>query len=318
MNRLTPVWTDTHNRILLVVAHAALGTALVARGQDLWMSLLVVGLFFLTITVGLAFDWLIALATGLLCAAATYVLRLPVHADGALAFTTSAVDTFFFVTAGFVAQLAGDRTRAMESSGQTDTATLEAPVFGSLGLLHHAIGQMRIEEEIERARRYERPLALARVTLDYPQDAAIDDAQRQAMVRSVARFVEGRARGTDVPFADEQGDILVILTETESDGAWRFMSRVTDAILNATFFHEPSQQTRLVRDFAMPNLSVVEYPHDGVGAAPLMEASRALAQRYRENYAPGKDFSPAIVRADSQVGLSEGAESGTVPAAIQR
>ena len=304
MNRLIPVWTDTHTRALLIVVHVAVGIAVVTQGSggggDLWFSLIVASLFVLTVIVGLAFDWLIVLATGFACATLLFFLRPPATYPAHVAFSGGLLSAFFLVSSGMAAQFAGDRTRRMDAPPSQDSAPSPpgagAPVFGSLGLLRGALGELRLEEEIDRARRYGRPLSVGRVLMDYRQGIAAEE--REGATQAVTRIFESTLRLTDVAYAYEAHDIVAILPETDEEGAWLFLSRIVDIILMATTYVRPEHERRPIGAYVTPHFAIVNFPRDGDSVTELLDASEELIRIYRE------DRSRAFPGADVVVPLS--------------
>ena len=300
MNRLIPVWTDTHTRALLMVVHVAIGIAVVTQGGggDLWFSLIVASLFVLTVIVGLAFDWLIVLATGFACATLLFFLRPPATHPNQVEFSGGLLSAFFLVSSGMAAQFAGDRTRRMDAPPSEDSAPSPpgagAPVFGSLGLLRGDLGELRLEEEIDRARRYGRPLSVGRVALDYREGIGADE--REGAGRAVTRLLESTLRTTDVVYAYVgTGGIIAIFPETGEEGAWLLLSRIVDGTVDATTHVGPENARRPIREFATPHFAIASFPRDGDSATELLEASEELIRIYREDryrVFPGVDAPP--------------------------
>ncbi|HEY0866706.1 MAG TPA: hypothetical protein VGE01_04990, partial [Fimbriimonas sp.] len=120
MSRLTPVWTEQHTRIALIVSHVAIGVVATVSPENIGLALLVSGLFVAAILVGLVFDLYVSVVAGILTGAVWFLLA-HVTRSSPTSFTAAVGGTFFLVTAPIVANLAVARTHAEEGSAPLST-----------------------------------------------------------------------------------------------------------------------------------------------------------------------------------------------------
>jgi diguanylate cyclase (GGDEF)-like protein len=96
------------------------------------------------------------------------------------------------------------------------------------GLLNHRAFQLRVENEVSRAQRYERPLALILLDLDHFKninDAYGHQAGDAALIQA-ASLLERGARGGDILGRIGGDEFALLLPETISEGACHIAQRV--------------------------------------------------------------------------------------------
>jgi diguanylate cyclase (GGDEF)-like protein len=100
------------------------------------------------------------------------------------------------------------------------------------GLFNHRRFQEVISHEVERARRFETPLAL--VMLDLDDFKAVNDRhghlQGDLVLREVARVLRDTAREVDEPARYGGEELAVALPQTDLDGARHFAERLRERI----------------------------------------------------------------------------------------
>jgi diguanylate cyclase (GGDEF)-like protein len=112
-----------------------------------------------------------------------------------------------------------------------DTLRL-SQIDGLTGLANHGHFYKSLELEIERARRYERGLALAMIDIDHFKqynDRHGHRAGDQALV-AVARIIGDRSRAHDVVARYGGEEFAIILPETELEGAHTFGEKLRTAV----------------------------------------------------------------------------------------
>ncbi|MGI9180299.1 MAG: hypothetical protein ACR2H9_07365 [Longimicrobiaceae bacterium] len=313
MTRLTPEWTEAHARLLPVLVTAAVGTAVAAWGDDLWLALAISVLFAATAVVGLTFEPFIALVVGLVGAACMILLEQLSGVWVRPAFAASALQTAFFIATGLLAGIAGNALRRIPIRAGEASASLEEPtIFYSLGLLRSDLGELRLEEEVERARLHHRPLAILRVVTDLREEAGLSPAEQGGLYRTVARLVGSMLRPTDVPFAYEECRLGAILPETHAAGALLVLSPIVDAVTHATFLVRSKGGGLCLHDYARVYFAFALFPEHGETAAELLEVTHAAVQGYREQSGIGY----ATVVEHTVVEIESPAEIPLVPAVI--
>ncbi len=128
------------------------------------------------------------------------------------------------------------RARAIAAEERAAAALAAAATDGLTGLLNHRAFQERLEEEVTRAARHERPLAL--LMLDLDDFRAINNAHGHqagdALLVAVAAALRGAVRAEDVPARYGGDEFTVILPEAALDEALAVAERVRAAITGAT------------------------------------------------------------------------------------
>jgi diguanylate cyclase (GGDEF)-like protein len=112
-----------------------------------------------------------------------------------------------------------------------DTLRL-SQIDGLTGLANHGYFYKTLERELERARRYERGLALAMIDIDYFKQYNDRNGHRagdQALV-AVARIIGDRSRAHDVVARYGGEEFAIILPETTLEGAHTFGDKLRIAI----------------------------------------------------------------------------------------
>ena len=112
-----------------------------------------------------------------------------------------------------------------------DTLRL-SQIDGLTGLANHGHFYKTLEREIERARRYERGLALAMIDIDHFKQYNDRNGHRagdQALV-AVARIIGDRSRAHDVVARYGGEEFAIILPETELEGAHTFGEKLRTAV----------------------------------------------------------------------------------------
>lgn len=113
---------------------------------------------------------------------------------------------------------------ALENARLFESATIE----GLTGLYRREVILEKTEHELERARRYGRPLTLALLDLDRFKD--INDRYGHLagdyLLRELARTMANDLRGTDALGRYGGEEFLLLLPETDAEGAWRVAEKL--------------------------------------------------------------------------------------------
>jgi len=104
----------------------------------------------------------------------------------------------------------------------------------SIGMLSEAAGVTRLEEEIARARLYDRPLAVASITLEI-RDKTLTTEDVERLRRAVARTFESALDPADIPYVTGDRSFAVILPEVSADAAARVLAPAVTLAGRATF-----------------------------------------------------------------------------------
>lgn len=154
-------------------------------------------------------------------------------------------------------------------------ASLEASSKDSLtGLFHHREFYQLLKEEVERARRYSRPLSLLLIDLD--QFKGINEGYGHQVGDEVlrelsSRVVLGQKRATDIAARYGGDEFALILPETDREGGLELAQRLVKAARGEAFYGDKVRLTLSV--------GVAAFPRDGVSAETLVSAAdRAMFQ----------------------------------------
>jgi diguanylate cyclase (GGDEF)-like protein len=177
-----------------------------------------------------------------------------------------------------------DHQRLLESLGLQIAAALQnahlyelAMVDGLTGLFMRRYFDARIEEEIERSKRY--GSAFSVVMMDVDDFKRLNDAHGHLIgdrvLRGIAHVVKSQMRGVDTAARYGGEEIAVILPRTEMVNAYNVGERIRGAIadLRITTDSDPLQVLRVTASFG-----IAAYPESGAtdGEDLVRRADRAL------------------------------------------
>ena len=135
----------------------------------------------------------------------------------------------------------------------------------------------RLEEEVERARRYERPLTLLRFVFDGLDELAEKAGRHQVEVflRKVTAVVRGQIRGPDILAGYGDASIAVLLPETEYHVAVATQMRIASRVSKLRPAHDGD-------DSAIPHLllGAATCPDDAESAQELIAVAEARLAEY--------------------------------------
>lgn len=270
-------WTRVHSSIALTVI-LAVGGAAIGAAEGIGQPRLAIALgvaLGATVILSLATNPWAGILAGLASAVGLTVYRQATGTWVPTQLMPAALETAVLVLSGWAAGMTARalvRNRAQSRSGEHQSEG----VFGSIGLLRFDLAMVSLEDEVARAKRFERPLTLAlietRVSVEQSQQ------QREAIQRTVARLTESLLRTSDVPFALAGGEIGAILPETDATAAWVAMGRITEAISAATFTDRTTNERHALAGAADVHLSLAVLGTDGdTGSDLLMAALEAVS-----------------------------------------
>lgn len=177
-----------------------------------------------------------------------------------------------------------DHQRLLESLGLQIAAALQnahlyelAMVDGLTGLFMRRYFDARIEEEVERSKRY--GSAFSVVMMDVDDFKRLNDAHGHLIgdrvLRGIAHVVKSQMRGVDTAARYGGEEIAVILPRTEMVNAYNVGERIRGAIadLRITTDSDPLQVLRVTASFG-----IAAYPESGAidGEDLVRRADRAL------------------------------------------
>jgi uncharacterized integral membrane protein/GGDEF domain-containing protein len=201
-------------------------------------------------------------------AAILYVIRSSGRWDSGV-YPAAGVVVTGSVVVGLVAGRIGSMLR--DAHGRAPVWADALPVLGSLGLLHPAIGEARLDEEIERARYADSPLSILRINAALTRDLAGPDRDRA--LRAVSRTFESLLHVIHVPFAYSDVDLVAILPEMSADDASELGERVRLAASEATVIVGRDRVRRRYGELGTVRSGVATFRIDGHSGGTLLAAA---------------------------------------------
>lgn len=237
MIRLTPDWTKAHRVILPLLITLVIGAGVSAHTEDRSTAVAVITLLLMTAVAALAVEPSIGASIGIGGAALIVLVKRTTGSWDSEQFLPTAVQVLSCIVLGLIAGPVGSRlSREVDQYAGPSGA---GQAVGSLGLLGAGLGELRLEEEIERARFFDRPVSILRFRASLRPTSDGDEERATLLFRSVGRQIESMVRLTDIPFSYDQNDIVVILPETDGEAALSVARRVRSALVASSFGVRP-------------------------------------------------------------------------------
>lgn len=145
---------------------------------------------------------------------------------------------------------------------------------GLTGLWNYRYFTMTISKEIERAARFGRPLALLMLDLDHFKDVndSFGHQRGDAVLIELAGRIRAQVRDVDTVSRYGGEEIVVVLPETDADGAAQLAERICEAVRRKPFGEPGLPQVRLT-----VSAGAAVFPHHGLAASVLLaRADEAL------------------------------------------
>jgi len=135
-----------------------------------------------------------------------------------------------------IANLAGNALTNAHMFESTELANLEleklAITDGLTGAFNHRQFLARLDDEFNRAKRYENPLSCIMLDIDYFK--SINDAfghkQGDVVLKEITDIIKNNSRKTDVVARYGGEEFVVLLPETDRDGAFIQAERLRNAV----------------------------------------------------------------------------------------
>jgi len=151
----------------------------------------------------------------------------------------------------------------------------------TVGLLRSSIGILRLNEEEERSIRYRRPFALILIMARPLRGSHWEPNERTELMRAIATSIKDTTRETDIPFLVSDGQIAVILPETDTAGANRVVNNILNRMMQTQFVtvagHSIALQTR-----AQLRFGFAAFLGHSLAKINLMEAAEKSLRRSLE------------------------------------
>jgi diguanylate cyclase (GGDEF)-like protein/putative nucleotidyltransferase with HDIG domain len=153
----------------------------------------------------------------------------------------------------------------------------EARVDPKTGLFNARHFAAALEEELDRARRFNRPLSLLMIDLDLLRDInnSFGHLAGDAVLRGIATIFGRELRQYDVPARFGGEEFSILLPETVRETALEIAERVRRSVAESTFDVETS--TEPIR--ATISIGVATFPEDGANANELIHRADVAVYR---------------------------------------
>jgi two-component system cell cycle response regulator len=145
---------------------------------------------------------------------------------------------------------------------------------GLTGLWNYRYFTMTVSKEIERAARFGRPLALLMLDLDHFKDVndTFGHQRGDAVLVELAGRIRAEVRDVDTVARYGGEEVVVVLPETDAEGAAQLADRICDAIRRKPFGEPGVPPVRLT-----VSAGGAVFPHHGLAASVLLaRADEAL------------------------------------------
>ncbi|MFW5781806.1 MAG: diguanylate cyclase [Candidatus Muiribacteriaceae bacterium] len=145
---------------------------------------------------------------------------------------------------------------------------------GLTGLYNHSYFQVRLNEEISKAGRYEARLSFAIMDIDHFKDFndTYGHQTGDRVLRLVAETIEDNIRkGVDISARYGGEEFAVIMPDTDSEGAYVLCSRIREKIRDIEFFHNDEKLGVTI------SIGIATFPdHAETGMDLILKADNAL------------------------------------------
>lgn len=228
----TTRWTDAHSPVAaLAVAATALGVVGALEHGLLRAVLCLLGV--LVLGIGLVADLGVTVAVAIVVGAAYLELKRRVGLWGPAQLPVAAAAAATFLLLGWLATVTGSSLRRMAAHSTAPHADVTSLLEPGLSLVRVAPAQLRLDQEVTRARRLDTAVSVLAVDVDIPDDATDDGGL--AARRVVARALQGALGDADVAFAWDHRTMGAMLVDTDVDTAWERLGDVLDRAAASTF-----------------------------------------------------------------------------------
>ena len=149
-----------------------------------------------------------------------------------------------------------------------------ATTDGLTGLYNHRMFQERLDEELVRAKRYNRKLFIMMIDIDHFKrfNDTYGHQTGDEVLKTVARLIKSNLRNIDFPARYGGEEFIVILPETECNDALRVGERLRKLVENYSFFVNEDEKARITI-----SVGISCYPKDSTDKAQLVKmADEAL------------------------------------------
>ncbi len=140
------------------------------------------------------------------------------------------------------------------------------------GLLPREVAELRLEEEVDRARQFQRPLGLLLVEVESLPKLEATDVQFRQVYQAITRQLTSASLVHDIPFRVGQRRIGLILPERSWDELYADAGSIVNALHSATFL-DREEQSQPAHDYIQLTVGLGTYQGERVEEIDLMGAA---------------------------------------------
>jgi len=213
-------------------------------------------------------------------AAVAIPLRRGNHAIGVLAlYGLGPAETFSEDDVHLLQSLMHQAETAIENTFLYEEATRLSITDGLTGLWNRRLFDLRINEELQRAIRFQEPFGLLLVDLDHFKSVNDQYGHQagDAVLVELARRLTEATREVDVVTRFGGEEFALILPKTPVQGTLRLAEKVREVVANEPFSAGNASMPVTV------SVGAAGYPAHGLSAAELLAAADAALYRAKEN-----------------------------------
>jgi diguanylate cyclase (GGDEF)-like protein len=200
---------------------------------------------------------------------------------GTLCITLEAVKKINREDEEMIAVIAAQIAIAIENSMLFELTKKLSVTDEQTSLFNHRYFQKRLVQELERTKRYNRPLSFIMADIDNfkSYNDRLGHPHGDIALSEVASIIIGNCREIDIVARYGGEEFAIILPETDTDGARVVAEKLHKAILNHKFLGEKERRDqRISLSFGVSN-----YPKQALSASKLIKkADEALYQAKKE------------------------------------
>jgi hypothetical protein len=141
------------------------------------------------------------------------------------------------------------------------------------GLLAPQVAELRLVEEVERARRFHRPLGLLLVEVEETAGTQPGGVQTREAHQALVRQLASVSLAQDIPIRLEENQVGLILPERSWESLYRDAESIVGALKNALFV-DVEGQSHPVLDYLTLSFGLGTYQGELSGSIDLLRAAR--------------------------------------------
>lgn len=140
------------------------------------------------------------------------------------------------------------------------------------GLLPLSVAQLRLLEEIDRARQFHRPLGLLAVEISPLAEEARDAKEYEHIFTAVARQISSASLVQDIPFRQSATQIGMILPERTWEDLYKDADLIASSLSEAIYI-DRDERPKLIRDHIKLSFGLGTYQGESIGEIDLVQAA---------------------------------------------